>query len=58
MLTVDFGIPSYVHHKHLHIFDILTNGTNPLEVLSSLLHVDFGVYCLRKKLTLKRRLSG
>jgi hypothetical protein len=27
----------------LPVFDILTNGTNPPEVSSSLLHVDFGV---------------
>jgi hypothetical protein len=36
----------------------LTNGTNPPEVSSSLSHVDFGVYCLRRKIMLKRRLSG
>jgi hypothetical protein len=42
----------------LHIFNILTNGTNPPKVSSSLLHVDFEVYGLRRKLTLKRRLSG
>jgi hypothetical protein len=28
------------------------------EISSSLLYVDFGVYCLRRKLTLKRRLPG
>jgi hypothetical protein len=35
-----------------------TNGTTPREVSSSLSHVDFGVCCLRWKLTLKKRLSG
>jgi hypothetical protein len=42
----------------MHIFDILTNSINPPEVSSSLLHVDFVVYYLHRKLTLKRRLSG
>jgi hypothetical protein len=39
-------------------FIILTTGINPPYITSSLLHVDFGVYCLHRKSTLKRRLSG
>jgi hypothetical protein len=49
LLTVNFRQPSYI---------ILTTATNPQCITSSLLHVDFGVYCLRRKSKLKRRLSG
>jgi hypothetical protein len=29
----------WVYRQHLHVLDILTNGTNPLDMISSHLHV-------------------
>jgi hypothetical protein len=46
VLTVKFRQPS-------HEFCILSIGTNPRGITSSLVHVGFGVKCLRRVLTLK-----
>jgi hypothetical protein len=56
--TVKFGRPSYKFTINIstNLISGLTVLTPP-EISSSLLHVDFGVYCLRRKLTLKRRLT-
>jgi hypothetical protein len=58
MLTVNFRQPSHEFTFNVGIDLFLTTGTNPPYITSSLLHVDLGVYCLRRKSTLKRRLSG
>jgi hypothetical protein len=41
MFTGHFGTPSYEFPSTFDVFDILTNGTNPPDVSSSLLYFDF-----------------
>jgi hypothetical protein len=55
---VNFCQPSHEFTFYVDIDLLLAIGTDPPYITSSLLHVDFRVYCLRKKSTLKRRLSG
>jgi hypothetical protein len=47
ILTVDFGTPSYEFTVNIcTYFDILTNGTTPLDMTSLHSYAVFGVCCL------------
>jgi hypothetical protein len=59
LLTVKFRQPSHEFtFRCWHEFYPLSIGTNPRGITSSLVHVGFGVKCLRRVLTLKARLPG
>jgi hypothetical protein len=51
-------LSTYPWDRYWHEFYILSIGTNPLDIISSFVHVGFGVWCLCRNLALKARLSG
>jgi hypothetical protein len=58
MLTVNFGTPSYIYRQHLHVFDILTNGTTPLGSIKFTLACRFWSLLFTQEINVKEETFG